>query len=139
MTRTVESADSHLRNSDRRWVGEGVEAFNVSGVSLADYCLTSSGNLKRADSLVDWTQNRLRETDRRLAHQLGRKDIPGSRLVHGTIDTTQAAYWEIYRFAERVVVQVIDETILNGIEDGATRAINRYQAVPAEIQRLPAN
>jgi hypothetical protein len=139
MTRTVESADSHLRKSDRRWVGEGVEAFNVSGVSLSDYSLTSSGNLKRADSLIDWTQNRLRETDRRLAHQLGRKDIPGSRLVHGTIDTTQAAYWEVYRFAERVVVQVIDETILNGIEDGAARTINRYQAVPAEIQRLPAN
>jgi hypothetical protein len=139
MTQSVESADIRWRKSDRRWVGEGVEAFNVSGVSLSDYSVTSTGNLKRADSLIDWTQRRLRANDRRLASKFGADDIPGSGLVHGTIDTTQAAYWELHRFAERVVVQVLDETILNGIEDRTARVINRHRNVPAEIQRPSSN
>ena len=139
MTQSVESADIRWRKSDRRWVGEGDEAFNVSGVSLSDYSVTSTGNLKRADGLIDWTQRRLLTNDRRLANKFGRSDIPGSRLFHGTIDTTQAAYWELHRFAERVVVQVLDETILNGIEDHTARVINRHRNVPAEIQRPPLN
>ena len=49
------------------------------------------------------------------------------------MDLTQAGFWELWRYTQRIIVQVLDETILNGIEDNADRTMNSLRAKPAEI------
>jgi hypothetical protein len=113
-------------------MAEGAQALDVSGVALSDYSLTSLGNLKRADGTIDWVQNRGRSLGQTLAREVGGTNVPGSKQVHGTVDTVQGTFWEIYRFAQRVVVQLLDETVLNGIENQSDQAINAFRRLPAE-------
>ena len=110
-----------------------MEVFDFPGTTIGDYSTTSLGNLKRVDRAVDWMQHRLQNTDGAIARQMGRSQLPGSKPLHNTIDAMQWGVWEIYRFAQRVVVQAVDETLINSVENGADRAINHFRSQPAEI------
>jgi len=129
----VERTDHQLRNETHPWIGEAVEVFDFPGTTIGDYSTTSLGNLKRVDRAVDWMQHRLQNTDGAIARQMGRSQLPGSKPLHNTIDAMQWGVWEIYRFAQRVVVQAVDETLINSVENGADRAINHFRSQPAEI------
>lgn len=129
----VEWGDHRLRNETYPWIGEAVEVVDLPGTTIGDYSITSLGNLKRVDRAVDWLQHRLQDTDGAIARQLGRSQLPGSQPLHNTIDAAQWGVWEIYRFAQRVVVQAVDETLINSVENGADRAINHFRSQPAEI------
>lgn len=131
--RSVERTDHFVRNRAPRWIGEAVEVLDLPGMSLGDYSLTSLGNLKRADRAIDWVQNRGLELDRGLAKRMGQSHLPGSEPVHWTLDAAQLSIWEVYRLAQRVAVQVVDETLINSIENGADRTINRFRQMPAEV------
>jgi hypothetical protein len=133
LMRLVDRADDRLRHARFQPLGEGFAALDVSGVALADYSVSSLGNMQRIDHAVDWVQARTLSADRAVAGAIGQRQLPGTRLLHDGVDLTQAGFWELWRYTQRVIVQVLDETILNGVEDNADRTINSLRAKPAEI------
>ncbi len=138
VTRAVERTDQRVRHAGFDWVTEGAHVLHVPDTVLSDYSLTSLGNLKRADGLVDWAQQRTRNLDARVAKKVGRSSLPGSDKIHRTVDNSQVGFWELYRFAQRVVIEVVDETILSGLEDGTDKAINAFRSIPSEVTVEPA-
>lgn len=133
ITRSIEKVDQRAGNAHHPWVAEGVQALNVPEVTLSDYSLTSTGNLKRADGALDWLQERGNRLDRKLARPVGHRSVIGTPATNIVIDTVQGSFWEIYRFAQRVLVEILDETVLNGVENGVDSTINIMRSTPAEI------
>lgn len=133
VTQTVEKVDRRISHNRRRWVGDGVQALNVPGVSLSDYSPTSAGNLKRVDQTVDWLQERGTRLDNKLATKTRHRTVLGAPATNTVIDTVQGTVWEVYRFAQRIIVQVVDEVVLNGVENGVDKSINTFRSTPAEI------
>lgn len=129
----VERANQRRMHSQRDWVADGASALNVPGLSLGDYSFTSSGNLKRVDGTVDWLQNRTTHLDQRLARPTGRTSVLGTPVTNRAIDGVQKGFWEMYRFAQRVVVELLDERVLNGLENGVDAAINAPRRTPEEV------
>ncbi|GAB4137998.1 MAG: hypothetical protein Tsb009_05830 [Planctomycetaceae bacterium] len=136
----VEHIENYVRRSSRDWAAQTINFLDLSGAALADYSLTSLGNIKRVDNAIDWVQERGKKIDARVARKLGReREFRSSRWLHKGIDTTQKGFWEVYRFTQRIVVQVLDETILNTLEDGTDHIINEFRRSPAEIIVKPSN
>jgi arylsulfatase A-like enzyme len=133
VNQTVEKADRRIAHSRRPWLGEGVQALNIPGVSLADYSPTSTGNLKRMDGAVDWLQERGTRLDGKLATKTNHRTVLGAPIANALIDGVQYSFWEVYRFAQRIIAEVLDETILNGVENGVDATINTFRSTPAEI------
>jgi hypothetical protein len=133
VTRAVERADARARRAKSPQVAEAAQAFDAAQVTVGDYTVRSLGNMKRIDGTVDWVQNRGMEVERKVASPIGRESLPGTAIAHGIVDVAQIGFWEVYRFAQRVIVGVLDETVLNGIENTTDRAINRFDRQPAEI------
>ncbi len=102
---------------------------DAPGLAVWDYNLTSIGNLKRADRAVDWMQAR----NKNLHAKFSRPARSGHGLGHGIVDATQAGFWETYRFAQRILVQVLDETVLNSLENGVDRTMNTFHQLPSEV------
>lgn len=119
------------------WARDTLRTLNLSGLALADYNATSQGNIKRVDSTIDWVQQRTQHLDHKVARKIGRP-LPGSTALQRGIDTAQFAFWEFYRFGQRLMAQLLDETIINSLEDGADRLINTFRMQPAEIVPEPA-
>jgi arylsulfatase A-like enzyme len=130
VARRVENLDRRLRNNDREWIAEGMRVLNVSEASVSDYSTSSLGNMKRANGAVDWIQERSTALDRRIN---GDTTSKANQVVNRILDGTQTGFWEVYRFGQRITVKAIDETLLNGIENVADRAINSINREPAEI------
>jgi hypothetical protein len=143
LTETVETVDRTVRNSSHRWLADAATALNVPQVAPSDYSFTSLGNLQRASGAVDWAQARGKRLDARMARKFGRVAMPGSQTMHAVIDGSQYAFWETYRFGQRIVMEVLDERIINGLENGTDRVINSFDELPAEVivetpeERLP--
>ncbi len=133
LTKGLEQAERGMRNLPQRWASEGAGVLDLSGLTVGDYSTTSLGNLKRVDRAIDWVQARNQATNAAIAEGLNIEEIPGANLTHSTIDTLQSTIWELYRFSQRVVVEVLDETVLNGIENTTSRAINFFRTQPAEV------
>jgi hypothetical protein len=128
----ADTVDQRARRAERPWVRDAAPAANIPGVTLADYSLTSLGNLKRADEAVNWLQARGEHLDQRLAGPVGRNSVLAAPLANRAVDGVQATFWELYRFAQRVLVEVLDETILNGVENTVDAGVNLNRATPAE-------
>jgi hypothetical protein len=133
----VERMDLRLRTSSRPWIAEWPGVVKLPLWTVGDYSQTSAGNLRRADAALDWLQARSQCLDRRLATPLGHDALPGTSVVHGAIDCLQAGGWDLYCFSQRVAVQVLDETLINGTEDALDRMINVPRREPAEIVVRP--
>lgn len=131
---SIEQAEMSVRHRGPDWAAEAVSVLDISGLSLADYSVTSLGNLDRVDSAVDWLQKQSLGIDGRLARPVGRDHLPGVPHVHRAIDSVQGAFWEVYRFGQRIVVELVDETLLNGLENRTDRTINAFRAIPAEVR-----
>ena len=134
----MERADLRMRTSARPWVAELPGVIKLPLLTIGDYSQTSAGNMRRLDAGVNWLQARSRSIDRKLATPWGRAALPGTPLVHGAIDGVQAGGWELYRFSQRVAVQVLDEMLINRTEDSLDRLINVPRRQPSEIVRTPA-
>lgn len=133
VVQTVEKVDSRLGHNRHNWVGDGVQALNVPGVSLSDYSLTSVGNMRRVDRAVDWVQERGTRLDDKLANKARRRTILGAPVTNTVIDTVQGSFWEVYRFSQRLIVQLLDEVVLNSVENGVDATINSVRSTPAEV------
>ena len=118
------------QRSPHRWIAEGTLALDPQGFSLSDASYKSLGNMKRMNGTLDWLQNRSTNLDRMLAEPMGRSSLPGTPLVHGAIDGVQWAFWESYHFAVRVVAEVLDEKLLNGLENGVDATLNAPRRIP---------
>ena len=125
--------DREFRDHYERWFAQAVAVFDVPGLAIYDYNLTSAGNLKRADRAVDWVQERNKNIHEKLADGQGHSPLPGHRMLHGAVDFTQETFWDVYRFSQRILVQVLDETALNCLENTVDRAINHFDPLPAEV------
>ena len=134
---SLEQTEMSIRHHGPAWAAEAVSVVNISALSLADYSVTSLGNLDRVDSAVDWLQRQSLGIDGRLARPIGLEHLPGARQVHRAIDAVQESFWEVYRFGQRIVVELVDETLLNGLENRTDRSINAYRAIPAEVRATP--
>lgn len=130
LSNRVDRAETSLRRSERRWVAQAPHALNFSEVTLGDYSFTSLGNLQRVSGTIDWVQGRSDYLTQRVG------DPGKSRPVAVTdkaVDAGQAGFWELYRFGQRLIVQTLDESILNGIENAVDQSVNSFGQEPAEI------
>ena len=133
VAKLAENADQKARTHWHRWMGDAVDTIDLPSTTLGDYSWSSLGNLKRADRAIDWVQNREQDSNKMIAHKIGRQRIPGTRHANSGVDHVQDSIWDVYRYAQRVVIQVLDEIILNGIENHTDRGINAFDQLPAEI------
>lgn len=139
ITSTIELIENRTRASRQAWLAQGVTALNVSGVAVGDYSMTSLGNLQRADGAIDWVQGRGKELDAGLAGLSGRERLPGTDELNTGVDALQDGIWETYRFAQRVLAQLLDEMLLNSIEDRTDQAVNAFRRPPAEVVVEPTS
>ena len=133
MSELLYDVDQRIRHRSPRWLADGLVALDIPEATVSDYSLTSLGNLKRVDGVIDWAQDRAVGAEQKLARAVGRDRLPGSHVVNGAVDTTQGLFWEVYRFAQRIAIQIVDDTLLSGIEDRTDRAINTWRKQPAEV------
>ncbi len=132
-TQVAESAESFFRRRPQLLVAEAGRVPDVTNLALADYSLTSQGNLQRVDRALDWVQVWGNEVDGLLAKPLDRESLPLAGSIHRGVDGVQFAFWELYRLGQRVVIRLVDDTVLNNVEDGTARMLNAFRDVPNEI------
>lgn len=133
VTAMVERTEAFFRRRPGQVVAQGARVPDVTGVALADYSFTSQGNLQRVDRAIDWMQDCSELVDDHLATPLQRPSLPLTRPLNQGVDAAQYTFWELYRFGQRVVIKLVDETMLNGIEHGADRALNSFRRIPNEV------
>jgi arylsulfatase A-like enzyme len=132
-TQSVEWGEAKLRSSGVPALRDAEDAIDVSTTTIGDYSPMSVGNVKRMDSVVDWVQGRLTALDSVIARPFGRENTPGTVFVNKAVDGTQWWLWETYRFTQRVAGGFLDEKVLNSIQDGVDKNLNRFRLLPAEI------
>ena len=133
VTRSVERSESFFRKRPDQWVSRGARVPDVPGLALSDYTFTSQGNLVRVDRAIDWVQHRSESLDKRLAARIDRESLPLTRPLNRSVDVIQFAFWETYRFGQRVIMRFADEHLLNRIENATDRMLNGFATVPSEI------
>ncbi|WP_166824288.1 alkaline phosphatase family protein [Thalassoroseus pseudoceratinae] len=133
MLRRLERHDLWVRWKANCFLSGTARALDVSNVGLGDYTITALGNLSRIDRGIDELQVGASRLNRKAAGVFGRESLPGLKLVNGTIDAAQCVFRETYRFAQLVLIKLIDETALNVVEDGIDHAINSFHRVPSEV------
>lgn len=134
---TIEKVDRRVGHNRRKWVGDGVQALNVPEVTLSDYSFTSIGNLKRVDKTVDWLQERGTRLDNKIATKTRHRTVLGAPATNTVIDTVQGSIWEVYRLSQRIIIKVLDEIVLNGIENSVDSSVNAFRMTPAEVTVEP--
>ena len=105
---------------------------------LATTAPLTVGNVKRMDGVIDWMQGRLTALDSVIARPFGRENTPGTVFVNKAVDGTQWWLWETYRFTQRVAGGFLDEKVLNSIQDGVDKNLNRFRLLPRKSSCLPA-
>lgn len=133
VTSMVDGAEAFLRKRPNPILSFGARVPDVPNVALADYSMTSQGNLQRMDRAIDWIQNCGSVVEQQIAAPFHRKSLPLTRPLHQTVDTVQYGFWEVYRFGQRSGIRLIDEGLLNTVEDGTGRLLNALRPVPNEI------
>ncbi len=132
-TKSVEWAEQRLRWSGIPALRDAEDALDVSTTTIGDYSPMSVGNVKRMDGVIDWVQDRATALDSLVARPLGWENTPGTELLNKAVDRAQWWIWETYRFGQRVAGGFLDEKVLNSIQDGTDKNLNRFRLQPAEI------
>ncbi len=138
MTAT-DRVDSAIRRHREEWVSEGANVFDLTNASIWDYQITSQTNMRRMNAAVDYVQRRGQDIELELADATGQRRLLGTAAMHAAIDATQIGFWNCYGYAQRVLVQALDETIIQGIENSTDRALNATRPMPAEIRPASHN
>jgi hypothetical protein len=131
VSRSVQDFDRMLRHVPSPWISEAVSALNVPGLAISDHAATSTGNLKRFNGLIEWLQTRFEEGDDLIAHSIGREDLPLTATTRLAVDGFQNGFWEVYSFSQRLLMSVLDEKLVNGMENRIDAAVNAYGKLPA--------
>ena len=134
LTPRLERVEQGLpQKTPRPWMGAGVQALDIPGLALSDYSMTSGGNMSRANNTLDWLQGRGESIDQRLATRVNAPTVTGIPVLNRGIDGVQNAFWDVYRFGQRVAVELLDEVVLNGIENNIDNLRNTGRNIPAEV------
>lgn len=133
MTAT-DRVDLALRHHRSQWVSESANVIDLTNATFWDYQPTSQTNMRRINSAVDYVQHRSEDLERRISDVTEQPQFPGSRLLHRSVDATQSGFWNLYGFAQRTVVQLLDETLIQSVENSTDRALNAARPMPAEIR-----
>ncbi len=128
----ADKIDAKLRRSPSSAAKDTSTALNIPEAAVSDYTITSFGNMRRISGAVDWLQGRTDAIDRHLAGPFGKDQTHPNKLVNKAVDGTQSGFWEGYRFGQRVIVEALDETLLNGFENTVDRSVNSFRKIPAE-------
>jgi arylsulfatase A-like enzyme len=136
-TLATDRVDLALRHHRSEWVSESANVIDLTNATIWDYQITSQTNLRRINSAVDYVQRREQEWEARLSGVTEQPSLPTSKLLHRTVDTTQLGFWNLYGFAQRTLVQLLDEALINGIENSTDRALNATRPMPAEVRWPP--
>lgn len=107
---------------------------DLTNTAIWDYQITSQTNLRRINSAVDYVQRREQELEESLGEITGQSQLPTSKLFHRSVDATQLGFWNLYGFGQRTLVQLLDETLIQGIENSTDRTLNAARPMPAEIR-----
>ena len=132
VTRAIEGVEVKARQQTP-FVREIEDALDVSDLAVGDYSVTSMGNLQRIDGLINLVQERGKWLDRNVAGAFGREHTPGSKQIHKVIDGAQFGFWQTYLFGQRLIMEVVDEKIISGIENQTAGAVNSFRRTPAEV------
>ncbi|MCA9116897.1 MAG: alkaline phosphatase family protein [Planctomycetaceae bacterium] len=135
LTTAVDRSEEWVRSRSADWISGTAGVLDLSLLAIADYSPTSLGNIERALSLIDWVQGRGTEAGERAGTLVGRDQIPGQGPINRGVDRAQWGFREGYRTGQRLVMQLLDETLINGLENSTDRAVNRFRQHPAEIIR----
>ncbi len=133
-TTASDRIDLTLRHHRSEWVSDSANVIDLTNATIWDYQLTSQTNLRRVDAAVDYVQRRGQTLEEQLAGLVGQSTVPGSRLLNRSIDTTQSAFWGLYGFGQRTVIQLLDETLIQSVENSTDRVINAVKPMPAEVR-----
>ncbi len=133
MTAT-DRVDLALRHHRSEWVSESANVIDLTNATIWDYQITSQTNLRRINAAVDYVQRREQDIEENLADVTGQSQLPTSKLLHRSVDVTQLGFWNLYGFGQRTLVQLLDETLIQGIENSTDRALNATRPMPAEIR-----
>ncbi len=133
MTAT-DRVDSALRHHRSEWVSESANVIDLTNATFWDYQITSQTNMRRMNSAVDYVQHRSQDLERKLADVTEQPGLPGSRLLHDSVDATQKGFWNLYGFGQRTLVQLLDETLIQSIENSTDRTLNAARPMPAEVR-----
>lgn len=133
MTAT-DRVDLLLRHHRSAWVSESANVIDLTNATFWDYQPTSQTNIRRIDSAVDYVQHRSLDIERKVADVTEQPGLPGSRLLHGSVDATQKGFWNLYGFGQRTLVQFLDETLIQNVENFTDRTLNATRPMPAEIR-----
>jgi len=104
--------------------------FRFSDLSFSDYSPTSDGNLFRVDRLVDSLQSATHPAPENQSSV--DQSIPLAPL-HGLVDGIQTLRLEISNSGQRLLVEVIDDSLAGWLEALADLVINTDHRIPAEI------
>ncbi len=129
----ISNGERRWRNAMPRWAGEATPVLDISGTAIGDYNWYSAGNLQRISRGVDWMQARAESADEQAQELLGYDSNPANAVLQSAVDQTQGAFWDVYRFTQRVMMKVLDETMLNGVENTTDRVLNSRRQIPAEV------
>ena len=121
VTEAAEWVEAKLRASQIPALSNATDALSVSTTTIGDYSFTSAGNMKRIDGTIDWTQNRARAIDKRIARRWGREETPGTAAVNKVIDRVRWWFWEGYRFGERIIAECSTSNCSTRSKRGPTR------------------
>ncbi|MFM9961252.1 MAG: alkaline phosphatase family protein [Planctomycetaceae bacterium] len=133
MTAT-DRVDLAVRHHRSEWVSEGANVIDLTNTTIWDYQITSATNLRRINAAVDYVQRRGQDAEENLGDVTGQTQLPGSKLLHRSVDNTQLGFWNLYGFGQRTLVQLLDETLIQGIENSTDRTLNVARPMPAEIR-----
>ena len=89
------------------------------------------------NTAVDYVQRRELDSEESVAQANGKPPSAGRRIRRGPFDSTQLGFWNAYGFGQRSLVQLLDESLIQGIENSTDRGLNAVRPMPAEIRRTP--
>ena len=135
MTAT-DRVDLALRHHRSEWVSESANVVDLTNATIWDYQITSQTNLRRINAAVDYVQRREQDLEENLGDVTGQTQLPTSKLLHRSVDATQLGFWNLYGFGQRTLVQLLDETLIQGIENSTDRTLNATHPNPAEIRAV---
>ena len=133
MTAT-DRVDLALRHHRSEWVSESANVVDLTNATIWDYQITSQTNLRRINAAVDYVQRREQDIEENVADVTGQSPLPTSKLLHRSVDATQLGFWNLYGFGQRTIVQLLDETLIQGVENSTDRTLNAARPMPAEIR-----
>jgi len=129
-TTATDRVDLALRHHRNEWVSDSANVIDLTNATTWD-------DQRQRDVAAGFVQHRSQNVEDEFAGATRRRTLSGIPLLSRSIGATQYGISCLYGFSQRTFVQVIDETLIQGIENSADRALNAAMPMPAEVPLKP--